>query len=679
MAAETSRNKRTITWIKKNVTLRNVILFVTPVSIAVLIIMLYNLSTTVDHLSQSLIKRTTTRTYRELSTFFDPVKKNLFVAREQGRANLFSCLDPEILNPRFIPLLKNFPQVSSMMIADTCGNEYMLLQEDSTWSNRHTIRDRTGNRCIRTRWKCTSENKLILLNKWNEEKEYDPRSRPWYLEAIQNKQENEPAWTKPYTFFTTKDPGITISVKWTSQDKNKQYVIAFDILLLDISRFTSGLDISPNGKAFVITDDEKLLGLPSDKRFTATDSLKKYVLQDAAAITIPSVKDAITEWNMLKRDVEHPYVFESGDADWWCGFTPFRLSSKETFYIGVVVPEDDFLAEVNRTRTVIIGGFLLVIALTLLVIRGYNQKRKAYAILEQKNVQIAQQKDMIEEQQKEIKDSIRYSQRIQTAILPPDNLIQSLLPDSFILYMPRDIVSGDFYWIQQTGNIILFCAADCTGHGVPGAFMSIVGHNGLNRAVKEFGLRHPRDILNKLNEIVAETLRQDGSVQAEEDKESTTLKLKDGMDIALCAYYPEENTLEFAGAYNPLYLVRKKGGSLIVNDNAEEPVIEENGNVLFEVKATKMPIGSYDYEKEFDNYRIKLSPGDTIYLFSDGFADQFGGPKGKKYRYKPFKRILMEISDQPMAEQKEILKKSFTEWKGQIAQIDDVIVFGVRF
>lgn len=293
------------------------------------------------------------------------------------------------------------------------------------------------------------------------------------------------------------------------------------------------------------------------------------------------------------------------------------------------------LAENKRKNTIIfsiIGGLALVIIFSIFLFKRFRVTN--------------QQKIVIEEKQKEITDSITYAKRIQEAILPPESIIKNLLPNSFFLYKPKDIVSGDFYWLEQKDNKILFAAVDCTGHGVPGAFVSIVGHNGLTRSINEFGLTQPAQILNKLNELVEETLRQ-------KDNE-----VRDGMDISLCSIDFSNNQLQYSGANNPLYLVR-------------------NGEILI-TKADKQPIGGTGENKRFTNHTIELQKNDSIYIFSDGFADQFGGLKDKKYGYAQFRKLLLSIQNKPMLEQLNSLDTEFNNWKGETEQLDDVCVIGVR-
>ncbi|PJA09326.1 MAG: hypothetical protein COX70_01995 [Flavobacteriales bacterium CG_4_10_14_0_2_um_filter_32_8] len=291
--------------------------------------------------------------------------------------------------------------------------------------------------------------------------------------------------------------------------------------------------------------------------------------------------------------------------------------------------------------------FLIVVsALGILAYRSYRLKNKANIVISSQKEEIEIQHHILEDKNKEITDSINYAKRIQDAILPPLKLVRGYIPDSFILYEPKDIVAGDFYWMEGVNNLIIFAAADCTGHGVPGAMVSLVCHNAMNRAVREFMLVEPDEILNKTRELVIETF------------EKSDNEVKDGMDIALCTINTESNKLSFAGANNGLYFIR-------------------NGE-LTEIKPDKQPIGKYIDAKPFTKHVMNLEKGDVIYTFSDGYADQFGGPKGKKFMYKPFREMLLSIHEKPMEEQHELLSDSFKKWRGEIEQIDDVCIIGVR-
>ncbi|MCE3278591.1 MAG: hypothetical protein K0S44_782 [Bacteroidetes bacterium] len=253
----------------------------------------------------------------------------------------------------------------------------------------------------------------------------------------------------------------------------------------------------------------------------------------------------------------------------------------------------------------------------------------------------------------EIRESFRYAKRIQSAILPPEELINKLIPDSFVLFKPKDIVSGDFYWLKKTNDKILFAAVDCTGHGVPGAMVSMVGYNCLNKTVHEFGLTQPSLILNKLTELVEETfVHKDFHYENSEDE------IKDGMDISLCCIDLKEMKMEWAGANNPIWIIRK--------------------NEFIEIAADKQPVGKYDHRQPFTNHKLDLHAGDSIYLFTDGYADQFGGPAGKKFKYKQLKELLIFTDTLTKKEQQTILHDRFEDWRGNLEQIDDVLLMGFK-
>jgi len=297
-------------------------------------------------------------------------------------------------------------------------------------------------------------------------------------------------------------------------------------------------------------------------------------------------------------------------------------------------------------------------------------------VVKQKD-EIEGQKEEIEEKNKDIMDSINYAKRIQEAILPKDEEREKMLKDSFVLFKPKDVVSGDFYWMAKRDDKVLITAADCTGHGVPGAFMSMIGAALLNEAVNEKGITRPGEVLNEVRSGIIKSLQQTGA-----EGES-----KDGMDAALCVLNKDGNLLSFAGANNPIYIIRKKGKPPKDKEGqALEPNIEENGLKLYEIKADKQPVGYYTEEPEpFTSHDIDLFKGDIVYIFSDGFADQFGGPKGKKFKYKSFKELLLTIYEKTMQQQEEILDKTIEDWKahsdpegGTYEQIDDILVIGVR-
>lgn len=274
-------------------------------------------------------------------------------------------------------------------------------------------------------------------------------------------------------------------------------------------------------------------------------------------------------------------------------------------------------------------------------------KERTDEVVRQKE-EIETQKEKVTELYKDLTDSINYAKRLQQTILPGDELIASYFPESFVLFKPKSIVSGDFYWFRKVRDKIMISVVDCTGHGVPGAFMSLVGYNAINQIVKSFD--RPSDILTGVNRLASETLQS---------RDAGEVKVQDGMDMAFCTIDPATLELQYSGAYNPAYIIR-------------------NGELL-ELKPDKIAIGGYrEDQTRFSDVSFKLQANDIIYMFSDGYADQFGGPNGKKFMRKKFKKLLIEISPLPLHAQRKELYKRFVNWQGREAQVDDICIFGVK-
>ena len=292
-------------------------------------------------------------------------------------------------------------------------------------------------------------------------------------------------------------------------------------------------------------------------------------------------------------------------------------------------------------RNSFVTGSALLLILAFVIYKSLRQKNKA-------NIEISKQKEIIQEKNKDITDSINYAKRIQDAIFPDKEIKYKIFPDAFIMLHPRDIVSGDFYWFSEKNGKRLIAAADCTGHGVPGAFMSMIGNAFLNETVNEKGVTQPGQVLSELRYLVIKALKQTGAGGEQ----------RDGMDISLLSF-SSDNTVEWAGANNPLWLIRK--GELI------------------EYKPDKRPISFYAGKGlPFTNHKIELQTGDSLYIFTDGYADQFGGPKGKKYKYAQLKETLLSIQNMPMLKQEEILMQKLKDWQGNLEQVDDICIIGVR-
>ena len=293
---------------------------------------------------------------------------------------------------------------------------------------------------------------------------------------------------------------------------------------------------------------------------------------------------------------------------------------------------------------IIIIASILILLLLIIIYKRLRTTSKQKVIIEQQKQVVDKAYIKLEEVHNEITASIDYAKRIQNAILPPARLVKTYFTESFILYKPKDIVAGDFYWMEEVGDTILFAAADCTGHGVPGAMVSVVCHNALNRAVREYNLTEPGEILDKVRSIVVEEFEK-----SDED-------VKDGMDIALCSL--NGNRLKYAGAHNPLWIIRN--------------------NEIIETKANKEPIGKFQNKTSFTTHSFNLEKDDTIYIFSDGFVDQFGGEKEKKFKPANLRKLLIEVQAEPLLQQCQTINNVFENWKGDLEQVDDVCMIGVR-
>lgn len=367
------------------------------------------------------------------------------------------------------------------------------------------------------------------------------------------------------------------------------------------------------------------------------------------------------------RSVRYKVMLKGADPDWrpvtdqtvafWSGLPPGHYtfmvkatnhsgfwSEAPVEYLFVIKPPFYLSPWFIITMTLV----LIAAVITYIKIRERNlikEKKILETKVAERTAELVLKNQIIEEKNRDITASIRYAERIQRAMLPRDDTFE----ETFVLFLPKDIVSGDFYWMYDNGDVRLLAAVDCTGHGVPGAFMSIIGHNSLNKVVREYGLIRPSAILDQLNIEVIKSI-----IQSQEKG------INDGMDLSLIAYNRRKFTLEFAGAYNPLYLVR-------------------NGEVIV-YKADRFPIGmaTMEQKKIFTNVTVDIQPGDMIYMCSDGYADQFGSPEGKKFKVGNIKRILAEIYNLPVNEQKMRLEKEIMDWKGDLPQVDDILFVGMK-
>lgn len=403
----------------------------------------------------------------------------------------------------------------------------------------------------------------------------------------------------------------------------------------------------------------KNLKLPYDKNHVTFDFIGishtipskiyyQYMLENFDADWLPKGKETSTTYSNLPAG-KYTFLLKASNDDGLWNSVPVSYSFEITppfwkrlwFYVSIIIIGvcGIFLMIKMRERSLVHSQKLLEEQVAIRTNELFEEKEKlqvAYSEIDGKN--------------KDITDSIHYAKRIQNAILPSDSAFKQSLNESFVFYQPKAIVSGDFYWLEKWGNETLIAAVDCTGHGVPGAFMSIVCHNILTQAVNVLGLTKPALILNETNSQLSKKLNQDPD-------EAT---VRDGMDISLISINYPKLKIEFAGANNPLWIIREKQ--------------------LIQVNGDKFPIGAFVGEElqQFANHEFELIKGDCVYIFTDGFADQFGGPKGKKFKYKQFESLLIKNHKKPMEEQKNILETTIKDWIGDLEQIDDILVIGIR-
>jgi serine phosphatase RsbU (regulator of sigma subunit) len=303
-------------------------------------------------------------------------------------------------------------------------------------------------------------------------------------------------------------------------------------------------------------------------------------------------------------------------------------------------------------KYVLFGGITLLILISIYVLYRYKDTQK-------KNKIIERQKEIVDEKQKEIIDSITYAKRIQLALLKEEEHISKHLPEHFVVYLPKDIVSGDFYWSLEktdvkTGQKYWYLTvADCTGHGVPGAFLTLLGTSFLNEINATVDLLSPSEILNQLRSRFIKDLNQSGRIGEN----------KDGMDMSIIRLNISTKELEWAGANHPLWIIKKE---------------EKESSGFIEIKGNKFPIGFSDNFSSFTNHKFILDEGDQLLLFSDGYADQFGGEKKKKFKRSQFKELIISIANAPADQKKYIIEKVFEEWKNDLEQVDDVCIIGIK-
>ena len=459
---------------------------------------------------------------------------------------------------------------------------------------------------------------------------------------------------KPSTEYYTKSKELSYKVLEMSNELGQNTIIAFTLTNLAsiyqvegltneaIKAGNRALNIAKvTGAVRSIRDAAELLYHSYKKNNDEQNSLKMFEL-------FVQMKDSIysseNQDEIIRQEYKYKYD-KQVEAD-----SLIQAKEKEITLVQ--------LKQEKTKKIALISGLILMLIFLVFMYNRYKVTLKQKEIISKKEQETNRQKGLLETKNKEITDSINYAKRIQAAILPAPKIVKEYLKDSFVLYIPRDIVAGDFYWMEQIENGLIFAAADCTGHGVPGAMVSVLCNNALNRSVREYKLQDPGEILNKTREIIIH----------EFDKSEDNVN--DGMDVSLCTLlFNDTDTehlhpyqLKWSGANNPLWIIRD--------------------NELIEYKPDKQPIGKYYEDKPFTSHTIDIQKGDCIYTFTDGYKDQFGGlnngDSGKKLKANRMKELLIHLSNLPMEQQKQKLEDFFYEWKGDLEQVDDVCIIGVR-
>jgi tetratricopeptide (TPR) repeat protein len=356
----------------------------------------------------------------------------------------------------------------------------------------------------------------------------------------------------------------------------------------------------------------------------AYDHYKKYVLY----------KDSMINKDNIEKSVEAKMQYE--------------FSKKETEAKLEQEKKDALLEDEKRVQAVIrnsfIAGFCLVLILAVVILRGYRNKKKANELITQQKKEVELQKHIVEEKNREILDSINYAKRIQQSLLANEEVLNEYLPNHFVFFKPKDIVSGDFYWAAKEGDKFFLAICDSTGHGVPGAFMSLLNIGFLAEAIKEKGITSPDKIFNYTRERLVESISKDGQ--------------RDGFDGILVCFDLKQKKITYAAANNA-------------------PMLLTNGK-LTQLSTDKMPVGLGEKKQDFSIFTIDHTPGSVVYFYTDGYADQFGGPKGKKFMYKKLNDLLFTNTDRSLQDQKQILTDTFETWRGKLEQVDDVCVIGIK-
>jgi hypothetical protein len=653
------------------------------VSTTILLFFMWNnLNSSIEKLAINQIEETSEKFRYRLDSYFEQIRRDILVTKELADNQFLEVKFDTKMNHLLFPIFNASPQIATFAIASSDGYEFSLLKEDSTFLNNLVYQTDSGINIYREKWQGDYNNRKIL-KVWTDTKSgYDPRTRPWFKGAENVKDSKRPFWSQPYKNYFHNWPGITVSMKSKSSVPNQYNIVQYDVYLTEISEFTKDLSFGKRGKVFILSENCEFIGLPKLDEISNNDSIDKYLMEDFGNIKYEPLKIAVSKWN-IKNEIDSVLLFsyESLNEKWWASLSKYKLDNDRYFIMGVIVPEADFLSDIKHSRNIIVSSGVVFLFFIIVVALGFFDKLKANKILTLQKFDIENKKHIIEEKHKEITDSINYAERIQRSFLASKDLLDHHLSPSpfgggaagggggggyFVFFQPKDVVSGDFYWASQLKNSnFAFCCADSTGHGVPGAIMSILNISSLEKAIET--ATEPHHILGKTRELIIERLKKDGSSEGG----------KDGMDCSLLVLNQDKTLLTFASANNPVFIVRSVTSSGI--SQLADGVSRSETKELVEAKPDKMPVGKHDKDQTpFTLQTVQLQKGDVIYTLTDGMPDQFGGEKGKKYMIKNLKNLFLSIAHLPMAEQHTKLEEEFINWKGENEQVDDLCIIGVR-
>lgn len=588
--------------------------------------MFYKLTQTKSNVAKSLVEKTLFNSSYELSNFITPFSNHISYSVEELKTHPFSEWTPEKFNHIYFSVIKKNKQLQAVGIATNKGLEYNIVKKEDVWQSRMLDPSIDNTIYFWNKYKVRGSHP-IKDSSWTSKTVNDPRDRPWYIGAKNTYPEK--FWSDLYIFNTTHELGITVSQSWKdSQENDLEVTLAYDISLQAISGIIKKIKPTKNSQVMIANGNNYLL---YDDKTESIHIVDLNTNKQQAKLHQLSVDN-------LDSD---PFQFEKEGQNWWGSSEEFKLTNSQKLNMVIILPESDFLKEINNLQVLLFIGFIVIILLTFLIVRMYNKQAKYNHLLLQ-NGNIIKTKNI------EIISSINCAKRIQNAMLPDDEEIQRCLGESFIIYLPKDIVAGDFYWIHYKHPYAFFAVGDCTGHGVPGAMISVMCQTALNRAVLEFSLVKPNEILDKTKELFIEQFNIHNN------------RFSDGMDISFCLLNKENNKLSWAGANNPLYIIKKDSQKIKV------------------LNPDRQPIGRFPKAKPFSLKEIQLEKGDRLYLFTDGFQDQFGGPKLKKLKPKLFRELLVKTSSLSISDQRKTLIKAFREWKGNEEQVDDVCLLCVK-